>query len=91
MAIRFSNGAVTTILTGDLAKRMEDRVRRAAGLSSYKLVGTPEHIAEQLIVIHRAGFIGTTLSFVNFKDELPFFIERVMPLLRQAGIIGAAS
>jgi hypothetical protein len=27
-----------------------------------------------------------TLSFVNFKDELPFFIDRVLPLLRQAGL-----
>jgi hypothetical protein len=26
------------------------------------------------------------LSFVNFKNELPFFIERVLPLLRQAGL-----
>ena len=65
------------------------RVRRAAGLSSYKLVGTPERIAEQLVAIHRAGFGGTTLSFVNFKNELPFFIDRVMPLLRQAGVIAA--
>ena len=66
---------------------LEDRVRRAAGLSTYKLVGTPERVAEGLIAIHRAGFAGTTLSFVNFKDELPFFIQRVMPLLRQAGVI----
>ena len=66
---------------------LEDRVRRAAGLSSYKLVGTPERIAEQLVAIHRVGFGGTTLSFVNFKNELPFFIDRVMPLLREAGLI----
>jgi len=24
-------------------------------------------------------------AFVNFKHELPFFIERVLPLLRQGG------
>jgi hypothetical protein len=23
---------------------------------------------------------------VNFNDELPFFVERVMPLLEQAGL-----
>jgi alkanesulfonate monooxygenase SsuD/methylene tetrahydromethanopterin reductase-like flavin-dependent oxidoreductase (luciferase family) len=68
---------------------LEDRVRRAAGLSTYKLVGTPERIADELIAIHRAGFAGTTISFVNFKTELPFFIERVMPLLRQAGLVAA--
>jgi alkanesulfonate monooxygenase SsuD/methylene tetrahydromethanopterin reductase-like flavin-dependent oxidoreductase (luciferase family) len=66
---------------------LEDRVRRAAGLSSYKLVGSPERIARQLIAIHQAGFAGTTLSFVNFRSELPYFIARVMPLLRQAGLI----
>lgn len=66
---------------------LEDRVGRAAGLSSFKLVGTPERIAETLVAIHKAGFAGTTLSFVNFKTELPFFIDRVMPLLREAGLV----
>ncbi|MGE0767434.1 MAG: LLM class flavin-dependent oxidoreductase [Hyphomicrobiaceae bacterium] len=69
------------------SQMIEDRVRRAAGLSSYRLVGTPEHIADQLMAIHRAGFVGTTLSFVNFKDELPFFIDRVMPLIRRGGLV----
>lgn len=69
------------------AHELDDRVRRAAGLSSYRLVGTPERIAGELAAIHRAGFAGTTLSFVNFRNELPFFIERVMPLLRQSGVI----
>ena len=69
------------------AQELDDRVRRAAGLSSYRLVGTPERIAEQLMAIHRAGFAGTTLSFVNFKTELPFFIARVLPLLRKAGLM----
>ena len=32
------------------------------------------------------GFAGTTVSFVNFRDELPFFIDRVLPLMEQAGL-----
>jgi alkanesulfonate monooxygenase SsuD/methylene tetrahydromethanopterin reductase-like flavin-dependent oxidoreductase (luciferase family) len=32
------------------------------------------------------GFAGTTISFVNFKIELPYFVERVLPLLREAGL-----
>jgi hypothetical protein len=36
--------------------------------------------------IQRLGFAGTTISFVNFNDELPFFIDRVLPLMRQAGL-----
>jgi hypothetical protein len=33
-----------------------------------------------------AGFAGTTVSFVNVRDELPFFIATVLPLLRDAGL-----
>ncbi len=62
------------------------RKRFAAGGGTYPLVGTPRHIADELIRIHAAGFIGTTLSFVNFKSELPYFIETVMPLLKEAGL-----
>jgi dimethylsulfone monooxygenase len=36
--------------------------------------------------ISAAGFAGTTVSFVNFKTELPYFIETVLPLLREAGL-----
>ena len=32
------------------------------------------------------GFAGTTVSFVNFLDELPYFLETVLPLLREAGL-----
>ncbi|MRX49556.1 LLM class flavin-dependent oxidoreductase [Paracoccus sp. S-4012] len=62
------------------------RQRFAAGGGTYPLVGTPEDIAAELERIAAAGFEGTTLSFVNFRDELPFFLERVMPLLTDAGL-----
>lgn len=62
------------------------RKRFAGGAGTYPLVGTPEHIAAEMVRMHQAGFAGTTVSFVNFKDELPFFIERVLPLLREAGL-----
>ena len=35
---------------------------------------------------HEQGYRGAALSFVNYLDELPFFCERVLPLLRQAGL-----
>ena len=68
---------------------LQDRVRRAAGLSSYPLVGRPEWIAEELARIHALGYAGTSLSFVNFRDELPFFVERVLPLLVAKGLRAA--
>ncbi|HMF69459.1 MAG TPA: LLM class flavin-dependent oxidoreductase, partial [Phyllobacterium sp.] len=41
---------------------------------------------DELVRLHAAGIDGVTLSFVNFRDELPFFIDRVLPLLKQAGL-----
>jgi len=39
-----------------------------------------------VFLLQSAGIDGVTLSFVNFRDELPFFIDRVLPLLKQAGL-----
>jgi alkanesulfonate monooxygenase SsuD/methylene tetrahydromethanopterin reductase-like flavin-dependent oxidoreductase (luciferase family) len=65
------------------------RKRFAAGAGTYPLVGTPAHIADELIRISKAGFAGATVSFVNFKNELPYFIETVLPLLQKAGLRGS--
>ncbi|MFO1056415.1 MAG: LLM class flavin-dependent oxidoreductase [Dongiaceae bacterium] len=62
------------------------RQRFAGGVGTYPLVGSPERIAAEMAEMHRIGFAGTTVSFVNFRDELPFFLARVLPLLEQAGL-----
>jgi alkanesulfonate monooxygenase SsuD/methylene tetrahydromethanopterin reductase-like flavin-dependent oxidoreductase (luciferase family) len=65
------------------------RLRRqwfAGGAGTYPLVGTPEDIAQQMVEMSAAGFAGTTVSFVNFADELPYFCETVLPLLQKAGL-----
>ncbi len=62
------------------------RKRFAGGAGTYPLVGTPRHIADEMIRMHQAGFAGTTVSFVNFKRELPYFITAVLPLLVEAGL-----
>jgi alkanesulfonate monooxygenase SsuD/methylene tetrahydromethanopterin reductase-like flavin-dependent oxidoreductase (luciferase family) len=62
------------------------RKRFAGGAGTYPLVGTPRHIAEQMIRMSEAGFAGTTVSFVNFTNELPYFVAEVLPLLREAGL-----
>jgi FMNH2-dependent dimethyl sulfone monooxygenase len=63
-----------------------ERRRYAGGTGSYPLVGRPERIAEEIVAMHELGLAGTTISFVNFNEELPFFVERVLPLLQQAGL-----
>lgn len=62
------------------------RKRFVGGAGTYPLVGTPRFIAEELARIAEVGFAGVALSFVNYRDELPYFIEHVLPLLREAGL-----
>ena len=60
--------------------------RFAGGAGSYPLVGTPEMIVDGLIRIMEQGYSGAALTFVNYAYELPFFCDRVLPLMRQAGL-----
>jgi dimethylsulfone monooxygenase len=62
------------------------RKRFAGGAGTYPLIGTPEHIASEMELMSEAGFAGTTVSFVNFKEELPYFLDNVLPLLKEAGL-----
>jgi len=67
------------------------RKRLAGGHSSYPLVGTPDRIADEILGLHRAGISGTTLSFLDFKEELPYFVAHVLPRLEQAGLLSPVS
>lgn len=68
----------------DLLALIRDRM--AAGHGGFPLVGTPEQVAEGLISLHAAGFAGTTLSFVDYAEEFPYFRDTVLPILAAAGI-----
>ena len=69
-------------------RRETVRLHYAGGNGSFPVVGSPADVAEQLIDLHRMGFAGTTVSFVNFSAELPYFCETVLPLLVAAGLRG---
>jgi alkanesulfonate monooxygenase SsuD/methylene tetrahydromethanopterin reductase-like flavin-dependent oxidoreductase (luciferase family) len=62
------------------------RKRFVGGAGTYPLIGTPRRIAEEMVRMSEVGFAGTTVSFVNFRDELPYFIQTVLPLLQEAGL-----
>ena len=57
-----------------------------AASGGYPIVGTPEDIVEQLLRIHRQGYVGATLTLPHFVHDLPIFVERVFPLMEQAGL-----
>ena len=64
----------------------QQRRRVAGGHGSVPLIGTPDKVAADIIELHKAGLAGTTVSFFDFRKELPYFIDRVLPLLEQAGL-----
>ena len=67
------------------------RERMAAGHGGYPLTGTPAQVADGIGRLAEAGFGGTTLSFVNYADEFPYFRDEVLPLLEARGLRGGAS
>jgi FMNH2-dependent dimethyl sulfone monooxygenase len=62
------------------------RSRFAAGHGVYPLVGDPDQIADSLEAISKVGFAGTTITFVNYIDELPYFRDEVLPRLEAKGL-----
>ena len=63
----------------------EFRFHFMAGHGGYPLVGTPEQIVDELETLSRMGVDGCLMSWVRYKDELAQWIDRVMPLMVEAG------
>jgi alkanesulfonate monooxygenase SsuD/methylene tetrahydromethanopterin reductase-like flavin-dependent oxidoreductase (luciferase family) len=68
----------------ELQQKFKERF--AGGHGSFPLIGAPDHVAEQLSQIAAAGLAGTTLSFVDYRAELPFFVAEVLPRLERMGL-----
>lgn len=62
------------------------RGRFAAGHGTYPLIGDPDTVADELAKVSAAGFAGTTLSFVDYAQEFPYFRDEVLPRLERKGL-----
>jgi alkanesulfonate monooxygenase SsuD/methylene tetrahydromethanopterin reductase-like flavin-dependent oxidoreductase (luciferase family) len=63
--------------------RHRDPARTVLGYGgSYSIRGDPDHVARELKTLHDAGFDGVAIGFVNYLDELPFFVQEVIPRLQ---------
>lgn len=62
------------------------RERMTVGHGGFPLVGTPEHVADQICALHEVGFRGTTLSFFDYVKEFPYFRDEVLPILKARSI-----
>lgn len=74
--------------SGSYSKDYMDKFRAnfIAGWGGYPLVGTPEQVVDRIAELSATGVDGSLISFVDYNQELPYFNERVMPLLEQAGL-----
>jgi alkanesulfonate monooxygenase SsuD/methylene tetrahydromethanopterin reductase-like flavin-dependent oxidoreductase (luciferase family) len=81
IALQFANAQS---FPHDLLALIRDRM--AAGHGGFPLVGTPEQVADGISRLHEAGFKGTTLSFVDYVSEFPYFRDHVMPILAARGL-----
>jgi hypothetical protein len=43
-------------------------------------------VAQIFINLSTAGLRGIGVSFVNYLDELPYFLDEVLPRLERAGV-----
>lgn len=79
-------GFFHTHATGDSRSwRGHQRDERIVG-GNIQLLGTPEQIVEQIVLLKAAGCDGLQLCFVDYQSELSYFGERILPLLHQAGL-----
>ncbi|MCJ8510450.1 LLM class flavin-dependent oxidoreductase [Rhizobium lemnae] len=51
-----------------------------------EIIGSPEQVVEQLIALKRAGIDGVQLTFYDFREDLDHFAERILPLMKEAGL-----
>lgn len=60
--------------------------RFIAGWGGYPLVGTPEQVVGMMSRLADLGIEGFILSWLDYHEELKYFGERVLPLMKQAGL-----
>ena len=51
-----------------------------------QIVGTPEQCVEKMLKLHDAGIDGIQVNFYDYLPDLEYFGERVLPLMKEAGL-----
>lgn len=62
------------------------RNRFSAGHGGYPLVGSPDDISNNIVVLYNVGLSDAALFFVNYLDEFPYFRDEVLPCLEKKGL-----
>lgn len=54
--------------------------------SNFPIIGSPDDIVAEIQKLSSLGVSGSTLIFLNYLDEMPFFFEEVFPRLERVGL-----
>lgn len=77
---------VGTMQRGDQESwRGHERRQRVIG-GNIQIFGTPEQVVEQFAALKDAGCDGLQINFFDFAPDLAYFADKVLPLMRQAGL-----
>jgi len=67
-----------------LANLQKSQIKKmAGGIGSFPIIGSPKTVRRKIMELESIGLDGIAIGFVNFKDELPYFIDNVLNKLRQ--------
>lgn len=73
--------------SGSFTEQIKQYAERfIAGWGGYPLIGTPEMVVEQMLELRACGVEGLILSWLDYYEELKYFGERVLPLMKEAGL-----
>lgn len=71
-----------------LAASVKPAERKYPGIfpTMYPLTGTPDDLVEEFRKLAAVGVAGSTLVFLNYMQEMPYFVEEVLPRMEKAGL-----
>jgi alkanesulfonate monooxygenase SsuD/methylene tetrahydromethanopterin reductase-like flavin-dependent oxidoreductase (luciferase family) len=90
---RRQRGPVVRDAAGNEIRRpLVNRFMRATGKrndgaypGTLPLVGTPDDIVADMVQMSATGLAGTSIAFLDYLKELPYFIQEVLPRLERLG------
>jgi FMNH2-dependent dimethyl sulfone monooxygenase len=53
---------------------------------AYPLVGTPDDIVADMQQMSELGLTGTSVAFLDYLKEIPYFVQEVLPRLARLGL-----
>ena len=81
----------------EMRRPLVNRFMRASGErydgaypGTYPLVGSPDDVVADMVRMSELGLAGTSVAFLDYLKEIPFFVQEVLPRLERLGLRRAA-